>query len=86
VLAAQLVLINISDHCTRTRANSGDTGAHVLGILLGSQVGRSVDISNSFEIKWERDAQGAIQIDQAFLVHKQEQCQWQGRRFMHATY
>ncbi len=37
-------------------------------------VGRTVDISNSFELKYERDAQGVVQIDMPFTLHKQEQC------------
>ena len=64
----------MSDHHTRTRANTGGAGVKVMGILLGSQVGRTVDISNSFEIKWEPGPQGEAQIDMAFLAHKQEQC------------
>ncbi|KAK9787263.1 hypothetical protein WJX73_001466 [Symbiochloris irregularis] len=72
-----LVMINVSDHYMRTRANlqatqsSGDI--KVLGILLGQQTGRVVDISNSFEIKIERDAQGNVSIDDVFLTRKQEQ-------------
>lgn len=69
------MLINISDHHTRTKANTGSTTAvKVLGILLGSQDGRTVDISNSFEIKYEQTAEG-VQLDQAFLVKRQEQCE-----------
>lgn len=68
------MLINISDHFTRVKANTGSPDVRVYGVLLGSQVGRTVDISNSFEIKHEVDAQGQLQIDVPFLTHKQEQC------------
>jgi hypothetical protein len=84
---SQLVLINLSDHYTRTKANSGasSNGAStsgapsttkVMGILLGSQVGRTVDISNSFEIKFQLDpTTGGPVIDMPFLTHRQEQCE-----------
>ena len=75
--SVQLVLINISDHFMRTQANEQaepSVEIKVLGILLGQQTGRVVDISNSFEIKAERDAQGSVAIDEAFLTRKQEQC------------
>ncbi|EFN52982.1 hypothetical protein CHLNCDRAFT_58697 [Chlorella variabilis] len=69
-----LVLINISDHHTRTRANAG-CGAgeefRVMGCLLGSQSGRTVDISNSFEMRYLESS--AVDIDHAFLLKKMEQ-------------
>jgi len=76
-----LVLINVSDHHTRTKANEQQPAGQpagavvkVIGILLGSQSGRTVDISNSFEVKYSRDGgSGAISLDMPFLLHKQEQ-------------
>ncbi|GFH31109.1 MPN domain-containing protein, partial [Haematococcus lacustris] len=68
-----LVLINMSDHYTRTKVNTGNPATKVMGILLGSQAGRTVDISNSFEMKYELTAEGGVQIDSAFLLKKQEQ-------------
>ncbi len=70
----QLVLINVSDHYTRTKANSGGAAAQVFGVLLGSQAGRTVDIINSFEIKHQLNPQGGVVVDLPFLTHKQEQC------------
>ncbi|MEW5312143.1 MAG: hypothetical protein WDW38_003792 [Sanguina aurantia] len=82
-----LVLININDHHIRTKANTpagnagGSNGSNltgsgspskVLGILLGVQSGRTVDISNSFEIKYQL-VDGSVVIDDGFLLHKQEQ-------------
>ncbi|KAL4437304.1 hypothetical protein ABPG75_004443 [Micractinium tetrahymenae] len=68
-----LVLINISDHHTRTRANAGGAAAvRVLGCLLGSQAGRTVDISNSFEMRLNPGG-GEVDIDEAFLQKKMEQ-------------
>lgn len=78
--ALQLVLINISDHHTRTKANAtGGASAprvyRVMGCLLGQQSGRTVDISNSFEIRFEQGPEGII-INDAFLQKKMEQCEW----------
>ena len=78
----QLVLINVSDHHTRTKANTpsssgGGGGAvpRVMGCLLGQQSGRTVDISNSFEIKYDQGPEGLV-INDAFLQKKMEQCEW----------
>ena len=90
-LCLQLVLLTISDHHTRIKANapagqdaaSSSTWpaapARVLGYLLGQQNGRVVDISNSFELNYTMDAAGALQIDAALLTAKLEQCEGQGR-------
>ncbi|KAK9849666.1 hypothetical protein WJX84_003105 [Apatococcus fuscideae] len=70
-----LVVINISDHLLRIKANALDQAQgsdRVLGCLLGQQNGRVVDISNSFEIKYSMGPSG-IDIDDAFLIKKQEQ-------------
>jgi hypothetical protein len=79
-LPPQLVMINISDHFTRMRANYPEQlQLRVLGCLLGSQTGRTVDISNSFEMSYTTTEQG-VAIDQAFLAKKLEQCASQPRR------
>lgn len=83
--APQLVLINISDHHTRTKVNgppasTGPQHQHppagsplrVVGCLLGQQVGRSVDIRDSFEVGLL--PQEASQLDFGFLHKKLEQC------------
>lgn len=72
----QLVLINVSDHFTRFKAN-GPEGAPpptVMGCLLGVQDGRSVDVVNSFEMRFTQGEAG-WEIDQPFLLKKQEQCE-----------
>jgi hypothetical protein len=46
----------------------------VLGCLLGSHSARTVDIANSFEIKYDGVVNNVPQIDCAFLAKKQEQC------------
>eukprot|EP00850_Spirogloea_muscicola_P014911 SM000110S18918 [mRNA] locus=s110:322120:324920:+ [translate_table: standard] len=83
-----LVLLNISDHFSRTRAQAGDAGGassssssaaagappRVLGCVLGAQSGRHVEIFNSFELKHERDAaSGAVVLALDFLETKIEQ-------------
>ena len=72
----QLVVINMSDHYTRMRFSVGSS-APVLGCLLGSQSGRTVDISNSFELKYSATPEGVVDLDMAFLTKKQEQCECQ---------
>lgn len=69
-----LVLVNVSDHFTRTKANQGSNApVTVMGCLLGSQNGRTIDVSNSFEMNYSVPASGGIQVDHAFLLQKQEQ-------------
>jgi len=74
----QLVMINVSDHHTRVKANAQSGAvAPVMGCLLGSQSGRVVDISNSFEIEYTMP-EGKVLINEAFLTRKQEQCEGLG--------
>jgi len=53
----------------------------VLGCLLGSQDGRIINISNSFEVKAVPDTNGALEVDQQYLTRKQDQCESSGRRW-----
>lgn len=75
VSVVQLVLINVSDHYTRYKANGreGAAAPMVMGCLLGSQDGRTVDVANSFEMKYSETDEGWL-VDHAFLLKKQEQC------------
>jgi JAB1/Mov34/MPN/PAD-1 ubiquitin protease len=72
----QLVLINISDHWSRMKVNGldGANQGRVMGCLLGQQTGRTVDISNSFEIKYSM-VDGGVEIDELFLAKKTDQCE-----------
>lgn len=69
------MLINVSDHFTRFKANGQRSAGPplVMGCLLGSQDGRAVDVANSFEIKYTETEEG-WQVDHPFLLKKQEQC------------
>lgn len=69
-----LVVINVSDHFTRARAQSGGkAGTRVFGALLGEQVGRHVEIANSFELKVVNGANGEPRADQEYLKTRLEQ-------------
>jgi COP9 signalosome complex subunit 6 len=67
-----LVILNISDHWTRTRVQNNTPDARVIGALLGIQTGRDVEIYNSFELVYE-GADKKMTIDLAYLNAKQEQ-------------
>ena len=73
----QLVIINISDHFTRTRVNDGapaDALIRVVGCLLGQQNGRDIHISNSFEVNVAPEDPRAL--DFGFLHKRLEQCEF----------
>lgn len=54
---------------------SGHEPPRVLGCLLGLHLdSRTLEICNSFEIKYDGLADNVPQIDSAFLTQKQEQC------------
>lgn len=80
--APQLVLINITDHYNRTRANEStqqstqqqaSTSTKVWGVLLGIQTGRVVDISNSFELAYTLADDHSPIIDNEFYQLKATQ-------------
>jgi COP9 signalosome complex subunit 6 len=73
-----LVIVNISDHYTRIKAQQSGSASRplppaprVYGCVLGVQTGRTVEIFNSFELHY--DATQNV-LDRAFLESKQEQC------------
>ncbi|XP_073815539.1 COP9 signalosome subunit 6 isoform X2 [Musca autumnalis] len=45
-----LVIMNISEHWTRIRAQAGEV-CQVYGALIGKQKGRNIEVMNSFELK-----------------------------------
>lgn len=68
-----LVIINISDHFTRAKVESNATPPpRVIGALLGTQNGRNIEISNSFELVYHT-LEGNIVVDTDYLKSKQEQ-------------
>jgi COP9 signalosome complex subunit 6 len=68
-----LVIINTSDHWTRSKVQQHQENPRVIGALLGIQTGRQIEIFNSFELVFNV-VDGAIVIDQTYLHKKQEQC------------
>eukprot|EP01133_Synstelium_polycarpum_P015587 gene15587-18518_t len=67
-----LVIINVSDHYTRTKVEKNVTDANaprVFGVLLGLQNGRNVEICNSFELVLT--AEKTLDLD--YLKKKNEQ-------------
>ncbi|KAG8221929.1 hypothetical protein J437_LFUL002488 [Ladona fulva] len=66
-----LVIMNISEHWTRIRAQKG-TSHQVFGALIGKQKGRKIEIMNSFELLYNVIA-GDIIIDRDYYSTKEEQ-------------
>jgi COP9 signalosome complex subunit 6 len=67
-----LVIINISDHFTRTKVQNNLENPRVIGALLGSQQGRNIEITNSFELVYNIIDKSII-INKEYFIKKQEQ-------------
>jgi COP9 signalosome complex subunit 6 len=80
ILVHPLVLMNISDHATRTQyqrptASSSNPQDQidqrkVVGALLGAQKGRELEINSSFEMVLRRDSAGKLEINTDLLTRK----------------
>ncbi|CAH0392328.1 unnamed protein product [Bemisia tabaci] len=66
-----LVIMNISEHWTRIRAQEGQA-QQVIGALIGKQTGRKVEIMNSFELVFNVIGED-IMIDKFYYKTKEEQ-------------
>ncbi|XP_069176025.1 COP9 signalosome complex subunit 6 isoform X1 [Procambarus clarkii] len=66
-----LVILNISEHWTRQRAQEGKP-VQVLGALIGKQTGRHIEIMNSFELSYD-ELGGHIIISREYYTLKEEQ-------------
>lgn len=66
-----LVIMNISEHWTRIRAQEGKP-QQVIGALIGKQKGRNIDIMNSFELLFDT-IEGNIVIDKDYYTIKEQQ-------------
>lgn len=66
-----LVIMNISEHWTRLRAQKG-TPQQVIGAVIGKQKGRNIEIMNSFELLFSCIAGDTI-IDRDYYNTKEEQ-------------
>jgi len=66
-----LVIMNISEHWTRIKAQAG-TPKQVYGALIGKQDGRSIEVMNSFELDYNT-IEGQVVIDREYYQTKEEQ-------------
>ncbi len=67
-----LVIMNISEHWTRTKAQNGAATNDVFGALIGKQSGRNIEIMNSFELDFGR-IDGNIVINRDYYDLKESQ-------------
>ncbi|MFH4974228.1 hypothetical protein AB6A40_000937 [Gnathostoma spinigerum] len=69
-----LVILNISEHWTRLRAQStGGSPVQIFGAVLGKQIGRHLELINSFEVKWDDGPNGFAVIDEEYFRSREEQ-------------
>ncbi|XP_059089395.1 COP9 signalosome complex subunit 6-like [Tigriopus californicus] len=66
-----LVIMNISEHWTRTKAQAGGPQT-VFGALIGQQRGREIELMNSFELAHHR-LDGRDVIDREYYALKESQ-------------
>ena len=66
-----LVIMNVSEHWTRLRAQDGIPQV-IIGALIGKQKGRNLEIMNSFELLFEV-VDGVPVIDSSYYHQKEEQ-------------
>ncbi|EDV94715.1 COP9 signalosome complex subunit 6 [Drosophila grimshawi] len=66
-----LVIMNISEHWTRFRAQHGEP-RQVYGALIGKQKGRNIEVMNSFELKADEIADETI-INKDYYNKKEQQ-------------
>ena len=66
-----LVIMNVSEHWTRIRAQES-TSDQVIGALIGRQNGRNIEIMNSFELNFDR-IEGDVVIDRDYYNTKESQ-------------
>ncbi|CAG8655668.1 3859_t:CDS:2, partial [Paraglomus occultum] len=67
-----LALLNISDHYTRIKMQQQVSHPRVIGALLGTQSGREVEITNSYELV-HVESDGKIIVSEDYFTNKQEQ-------------
>ncbi|XP_069103700.1 COP9 signalosome complex subunit 6-like [Argopecten irradians] len=66
-----LVIMNISEHWTRVRAQEGKP-TQVIGALIGKQKGRNIEVMNSFELVFDI-IEDAVIINMDYYNTKEEQ-------------
>ncbi|KZS96106.1 hypothetical protein SISNIDRAFT_451786 [Sistotremastrum niveocremeum HHB9708] len=69
-----LPVLNISEHLTRAKVQTGNPSPNVLGALLGTQNGRDIEIVNSFELALTPTTEsGEEKVDHEFLAARRDQ-------------
>jgi len=68
-----LVIMNISEHWTRVKAQEGVEPERVIGALIGKQRGRNIEVMNSFELLFHRFDDGSVLIDREYYTMKEQQ-------------
>jgi len=68
-----LPILNISEHLTRTKVQTGNPNPDILGVLLGTQNGREIEIVNTFELALEASSNGDLRVDHDFLATRRDQ-------------
>lgn len=73
ILLHPLVILNISDHYMRIKAAGAEgPNPRVIGLMTGLVNGRTVEIHNSFEVKYSMEGDVAV-LDDAFVKERQGQ-------------
>ncbi|CAG8440894.1 8055_t:CDS:2 [Acaulospora morrowiae] len=67
-----LTLLNISDHFTRIKMQQEIQNPQVIGALMGTQNGRDVEISNSYELEFDV-IDGKVVVNHEYFLTKSEQ-------------
>lgn len=67
-----LVIMNISEHHTRLKAQERSSSPQVFGAILGKQDGRNIELFNSFEIQYDI-IEGDVIINMEYYKAKEEQ-------------
>ncbi|KAF7268401.1 COP9 signalosome subunit 6 [Rhynchophorus ferrugineus] len=67
-----LVIMNVSEHWTRARAQGDGQVPQVFGALIGKQKGRNIEVMNSFELVFSVIGEDII-IDRDYYNMKEEQ-------------
>lgn len=66
-----LPILNVSDHLTRTQLQSDRSDIEIYGALIGTQLGKKLEVVNCFEILIDSDGK----VDHGFLKTRREQFQ-----------
>lgn len=81
ILLHPLVIINISDHATRNKVCNNGKYKRSVGVLLGNQQGKQIELLNSFELLTIEskdtvsiNTDEKVIIDEQFLKTKLTQC------------